>query len=61
MNPGEARDLMFAGAGILWGVVTVFRGVQEWSHAKEKSSFPTIVAVGAALTLGCLSYLVCRL
>src|SRR6185503_2925939 len=30
MGPSEARDLMFAGAGILWGLITMFKGMKEW-------------------------------
>jgi hypothetical protein len=50
---------MFAGAGVLWGAVTVFRGMQVWR--REKISFPAVVAVGAALAISCLGYLVHRL
>jgi hypothetical protein len=56
MGPTEARDLMFAGAGILWGTVTVFRGMKIWR--REKTSFPTIVVIAAALAISCLGYLV---
>jgi len=59
MGPGEARDLIFAGAGVVWGAVTIFRGMQDWH--REKVSFPAIVAVGAALAISCLGYLVTRL
>ena len=59
MGPGEARDLLFAGAGILWGTVTIYRGMKEWRQ--ERVRFPAIVAVGAALAIGCLGYLVYRL
>ena len=56
MGPTEARDLMFAGAGILWGTVTVFRGMKIWR--KEHSGFPAIVVIAAALAISCLGYLV---
>ena len=56
MGPTEARDLMFAGAGILWGTVAVFRGMKIWR--KERSPFPAIIVVGAALAISCLGYLV---
>ena len=59
MGPSEARDLMFAGAGILWGTVTVFRGVKVWR--RQKASFPAVIVVAAALAISCLGYLVCRL
>lgn len=36
MAPTEARDMVFAGAGILWGVVTVFRGFQEWREENRR-------------------------
>ena len=50
---------MFAGAGILWGTVTVFRGMKIWR--KEKAHFPPIIVVAAALAISCLGYLVHRL
>ena len=59
MGPSESRDLVFAGAGILWGTVTVFRGMQVWR--REKVSFPAIIVVAAALAISCLGYLVHRL
>ncbi len=59
MGPGEARDLMFAGAGILWGTVTVFRGMQIWR--KERVTFPAVILIGAALAISCIGYLVHRL
>jgi hypothetical protein len=56
MGPTEARDLMFAVAGILSGTVTVFRGMRIWR--KDKTGFPTIIVVAAALAISCLGYLV---
>ena len=50
---------MFAGAGVLWGTVTVFRGMRVWR--KEKVSFPAIIVVAAALAISCFGYLVHRL
>jgi len=50
---------MFAGAGVLWGTVTVFRGMRVWR--KEKVSFPVIIVAAAALAISCLGYLVHRL
>jgi len=60
MGPGEARDLMFAGAGILWGAVTVFRGVRSWNFQKAKFPSPAII-VGAGLAITCIGYLFHRL
>jgi len=59
MGPSEARDLVFAGAGILWGTVTVFRGMQVWR--KEKASARVVILGAAALAVSCLGYLVHRL
>jgi hypothetical protein len=56
MGPTEARDLMFAVAGILSGTVTVIRGMRVWR--KEHSPFPPIIVVAAALAISCLGYLV---
>jgi hypothetical protein len=61
MGPGETRDLLFAGAGILWGVVTLYHGMQEWKIEKRKTPLPALIAVGAGMTLCCIGYLVCRL
>ena len=51
---------MFAGAGILWGAVTVFRGVRSWNFQKAKFPSPAII-VGAGLAITCIGYLFHRL
>jgi hypothetical protein len=61
MAPIETRDLLFAGAGILWGIVTIYHGMGEWRRRKTRASFPAMVAAGAGMTLTCLGYLVYRL
>ena len=61
MGPGETRDLVFAGAGILWGVVTIFHGTQSWVREKSRAPFPAMIAIGAGLAISCLGYLVFRL
>jgi hypothetical protein len=48
---------MFAGAGILWGTITVFRGLELWRRERGRVQFPRVVLVGAALALGCTGYL----
>ena len=62
---------MFAGAGLLWGAVTVYRGLQDWRHDLKRASasacavgvfplakWPSIIIPGALLALGCTAYLV---
>jgi uncharacterized membrane protein YsdA (DUF1294 family) len=61
MIPSETRDLIFASAGILWGLVTVFRGIQEWTHKKNKAPFPAIIAIAAVMAVSCIGYLVRQL
>ena len=61
MGPGETRDLMFAGAGILWGIVTIFHGMKTWARAAKRPPFPAMIAAGAGLAITCLGYLVYRL
>jgi len=66
--------MMFASAGILWGVVTVFKGLQLWRHEHKRMrgsascavgafplnrfEFPALIVAGAAVAIGCLGYLV---
>lgn len=61
MGPTETRDLMFASAGILWGAVTVYRGMQTWKRSLPKSSSSLFILFGIALAASCLSYLVHRI
>ena len=60
MGPVESRDLLFASAGTLWGVVTAFRSIQEWKIQKSRSAYPAMVAAAAAIAITCLGYLVHR-
>ncbi len=52
---------MFAGAGILWGAVTVFRGMQTWKHTFPKNSNSFVIALGTAVCVSCIGYLVHRI
>ena len=45
----DPNDVMFAGAGILWGMVTLFRGMQAW-HRR-------LMTIGLMMTIICLGYL----
>jgi hypothetical protein len=62
MAPPDAQEIMFAGAGILWGAVNFARGVSLWrlNHARskshKKSTLPPMI-VGFALVIGCTAYL----
>ena len=40
MIPGEAREVAYAGAGVLWGIVTCLRA---WRQARPARSFFTSV------------------
>ncbi len=63
MAPPDAREIVFAGAGILWGATNFFRGLNIWRADKprhktfKKTSFPTGMIVGFALVIGCTAYL----
>lgn len=74
MKNGDARDLMFAGAGVLWGAVTAYRGFKAWHNDYKRhhpnqfaqagvvfisrTEIPAIALAGAALAAGCLGYLI---
>lgn len=45
----DPSDVMFAGAGALWGVMTVVRGVRAWQYR--------LTATGAIVAAACLGYL----
>jgi hypothetical protein len=65
----NGRDILFGLAGIFWGAVTIVQGWQSWrqnrfplrSHASAytigKIHFPGDVLFGAAIAIGCSSYL----
>jgi hypothetical protein len=77
MGSSDGRDLIFAAAGVLWGAVTVFRGVQSRRQAQRRlrsqgscaiGAWPldhyenaALLLIGGALALGCVAYLVCSL
>lgn len=52
---------MFASAGILWGAVTVYRGMKTWKLSTLKSSSSFYIGFGLVLAAGCISYLVHRI
>ncbi len=52
---------MFASAGILWGAVTVYRGMLTWKKVKSKGSVPVFIILGAALVVCCAGYLIHRI
>jgi hypothetical protein len=74
MNAPNGRDIVFALAGILWGSVTVFRGVTAWRsehrRLRKRSSchvgalplhaleFPSAILGGAGILFGCAWYLI---
>jgi hypothetical protein len=69
----DGREIVFAGAGILWGATTFVRGLlvrravgkistAEASHttmvaAPNKGTFSTSIVGGFILTLACIAYL----
>ena len=68
----DGKEIVFAGAGIVWGATTFVRGLIVWraghkltapssyslhSSTVAKGSFPTSVIAGFALTLACIAYL----
>ena len=72
MIASDGREIVFAGAGILWGATTFFRGFRVWRegskqaparscavHSKSipKSPVPSSLVAGFVLTFGCTAYL----
>lgn len=62
----DGQDMIFAIAGVVWGAVTVYRGLQNWRggsrypvHALPigRLESPGTVLTGLAVSLGCLGYL----
>ena len=74
MKAADGRDMMFAGAGLIWGLVTVFRAIQGWRGNDRRAAagpayavgalpltrieYPATILAGVALAVGCLAYLV---
>ena len=73
MVVSDGREIVFAGAGILWGVTTFFRGFRVWrdehksvarkpngtnTASLEKFVLPSSLITGFVLVLGCSAYLV---
>jgi hypothetical protein len=61
MIPPDGKEIVFAGAGILWGATTFFRGLHIWRtatpHVQNKSSVSFTLATGVALMISCSAYL----
>jgi hypothetical protein len=72
MRNTDTRDLIFAGAGILWGSVQIYRGCQLWRQEQQRSrmsrdcavgtlpmgrvEFPSMIVTGALFVVGCTGY-----
>ncbi len=73
-NSTDGKDLLFAGAAAVWGMITVYRSLQGWREENRRTrsasacavhalplgrlDLPTAVVTGALTTLGSLAYLV---
>jgi hypothetical protein len=68
----DGREIVFAGAGILWGASTCYRGLRVWragnklatdpsyqvhSVSNTRGALPTSLIAGFVLTLACTAYL----
>jgi hypothetical protein len=68
----DGREIVFAGAGILWGATTFFRGLRIWLDGQKsptdpscsagtsfsgKLTLPSSLVTGFVLILGCTAYL----
>ncbi len=64
MLPPDRQELLFAGAGILWGAITFIRGISLWrseppAHFKRNKSTITMSLIGGfSLIVGCGAYLI---
>jgi hypothetical protein len=72
MKINGERDFIFAGAGILWGAVQVYRGCQLWRQEQQRLrasrdcavdtlpmsrvEFPSMIVMGALFMVGCTGY-----
>ena len=52
----DGREIVFAGAGILWGATTFFRGL-HFSKGQKNSSDRFSLALGFILVIACTAYL----
>jgi len=63
MVPPERQEIVFAGAGILWGATTFIRGLNLWRtdpsahHTRNKTAITISLIGGFALIIGCSAYL----
>ena len=59
----DAREIVFAGAGILWGATTFVRGFEHWreghpaNRISQRFSLPLSLVAGFLLVVGCTAYL----
>jgi hypothetical protein len=56
MVPSDGREIVFAGAGMLWGATTFYRELHLWRAAPKKGPASGLIA-GFLLILGCGAYL----
>jgi hypothetical protein len=52
----DGREIVFAGAGILWGATTFFRGL-HFTKGQKNSADRLSLAIGFILVIACTSYL----
>ena len=72
MIASDGREIVFAGAGILWGASTCYRGLRVWraesklathpasqvrSISNIRGAIPTSFIAGFVLTVACTAYL----
>ncbi|OGR89671.1 MAG: hypothetical protein A2992_02380 [Elusimicrobia bacterium RIFCSPLOWO2_01_FULL_59_12] len=60
MVPSDGREIVFAGAGILWGAATFVRGLR-FSRSHKASPDRSSVVVGFFLVIACSAYLAASL
>ena len=53
----DRQEIVFAGAGVLWGATTFFRGLHASSGDRKTHPDRSSVAAGILLTLACAAYL----
>jgi len=53
----DGREIVFAGAGILWGATTFFHGLRVWRIEHKVKADPALIG-GFVLTIACSAYLI---
>ena len=56
MMASDGREIVFAGAGVLWGATTFVRGLHVTKAHKKLSDHSGLI-VGLVLTVACTGYL----